>query len=96
MSTQDQAQPQQRRTLTARPGWKPNASGARPFVAKGHDAILKRMQDNGGRISVTAMGDGARTAGKMIARDKFTITLKTDEGREITFYKHAIESFESI
>lgn len=73
---------------------------ARPaFTAKGHDAILKRLQD-GKEDVIVVMISGDRIAGKIIARDKFTITLNVkddEEGSEkevdVTLYKHAIESF---
>lgn len=66
------------------------------FVAKGHDAILKGVQDNRGRIAITTIGDGSEHIGTLIARDKYTITIKTNTGSTKTFYKHAIESFEPI
>lgn len=66
------------------------------FVAKGHDAILKSVQDNRGAIIITTIGDGTEHGGILIARDKYTITIKTDSGGSKTFYKHAIESFEPI
>lgn len=89
----DQHHEGQRRTgtLTARPGF---SKAKRPFVAKGHDAILKEVQDSEGRLLVTMMSDGSAVEGVLVARDKFTITLLTDEGRRRTLYKHAIESFE--
>lgn len=93
----EQMQDAQRRTLHARPGFSRDSKPARkPFVAKGHDAILKAQQDVGGRIIVTTMGDGTEHVGKLIARDKYTITILTDGGASKTFYKHAIESFEPI
>lgn len=95
-----------RRTLSVRPSFdKPNGGGGarpgydrpkRPFVAKGHDAILKEVQDNGGYLAVTLMSDGSTVSGQLVARDKFTITVLTEEGRRRTFYKHAIESFEPV
>lgn len=77
-----------------------NASNLRPakkpFVAKGHDAILKGIQDAHGSIIVTTSGDGTEHVGVLIARDKYTITVKKDDGSCKTFYKHAVESFEPM
>ena len=78
--------------------------GKKPFIAKGHDSILKEAQDAKGLLRVITMSDGQDHVGKMVARDKFTITLEIeiDPGVEgtakvrRTFYKHAIESFERV
>ncbi len=63
---------------------------------KGHDAILKSVQDNRGAVIITTIGDGTEHGGILIARDKYTITIKTDSGGSKTFYKHAVQSFEPI
>ena len=89
---QDQNADAQRRTLSTRPDF--DRKPRKFFVAKGHDAILKGLQDIGGIITITASGDGKEWTGKLIARDKYTITIQLDGGRSKTFYKHAIESFE--
>lgn len=74
----------------------------RPFVAKGHDAILKDAQDAKGLLRIVTMSDGAEHVGKMVARDKFTITIEVTNPDNLpatvrrTFYKHAIESFERV
>lgn len=78
---------------------KPVNSQKKPFVAKGHDAILKGAQDAGGNLRIVTMNDGQEHVGKMIARDKFTITIEISEITgpvRRTFYKHAIESFEPV
>lgn len=94
----DQAQEGRARTLTTRPGYAGRSGqvGRKPFVAKGHDAILKEIQDAGGMIIITTLGDGSQHTGTLIARDKFTITIMTTTGGRQTFYKHAIESFEPV
>lgn len=91
---QEQQREGQRRTLGVKPGFENRKR--RPFVAKGHDAILKEVQDNEGYLTVTKAGDGSEITGKLLARDKYTITLLTDAGRRITLYKHAVESFEPV
>lgn len=89
----EQQRDAERRTLSVRPG-NTSKPPRKPFVAKGHDAILKKVQDSGGNIGIMPMNGDRLIVGKLIARDKYTITMLT-AGREITFYKHAIESFES-
>lgn len=62
------------------------------FVAKGHDAILKAGQDSGSNINIMTTG-GLEIVGKLVNRDKFTITVEYHDGGRATVYKHAIESF---
>lgn len=62
------------------------------FVAKGHDAILKSAQDAGEHIEIIAMS-GDVISGKILNRDKFTVTILEDSGKRRTVYKHGIESF---
>ncbi|MPS48567.1 hypothetical protein [Methylobacillus sp.] len=77
------------------------------FSPKGHDNILSRVQDAKGflRINTTS---GSVLDGRLVARDRYTITLELTETthgsngesagevwRE-TFYKHAIESFREV
>ena len=94
---QDQQHDAARRTLNVRPGFSRDSKAPRkPFVAKGHDAILKSLQDGEQLITITTMGDGTEWTGKMAARDKYTITIQLDSGIRKTFYKHAIESFEPV
>lgn len=73
----------------------------KPFVAKGHDAILKAAQDSRNLIRIVTSGDGATHVGRLVARDKFTITIEVEFDTTVapfsvrrTFYKHAIEYFE--
>jgi sRNA-binding regulator protein Hfq len=68
-------------------------NNAKPkFVAKGHDAILKGAQDAGEHIEIIAMS-GDVISGKILNRDKFTVTILEDSGKRRTIYKHGIESF---
>jgi len=70
--------------------------------SKGHDVILKAMQENGQHATIITL-DGEKFEGVVTGRDKFTITLKTKHpdvlraGRGETirrvFYKSAIEQF---
>lgn len=82
-----------RSTLSPKPGARPPK---KVFVAKGHDAILKNMQDTAGKVEITTMGDGSTHVGTLVARDKYTITIQCADGRRYTFYKHAIESFSPL
>jgi sRNA-binding regulator protein Hfq len=86
---------ERRDTLRPRPGFE--RSDKKP---KGHDAVLKALQDSGRQCTVVTLS-GETFFGKVIGRDKFTITLlvtasPTDIGPELirrVFYKHALEQF---
>jgi sRNA-binding regulator protein Hfq len=71
------------------------AATRRPFVAKGHDAQLQDAQFSNREIRIMTIS-GVETVGKIIRRDKFTITMEVtmgeDTGAHEIFYKHAIES----
>lgn len=78
-------------------GVRPQTEGGerKRFVAKGHDAQLQDLQFTGREVRITTMS-GLEAFGKVIRRDKFTITLELAQGTEAgaheIFYKHAIES----
>lgn len=76
-----------RSTITVR------AAQKKPFIAKGHDSILKTMQDCGEQVSVVLLSTDVPVVGRLVARDKYTITVLGDTFGRRTFYKHAIESF---
>src|SRR5687768_6827831 len=72
------------------------STGKKPFVAKGHDAFLKDAQDNSRSLRIVTMSNGDVHIGRMVARDKFTITIelivKTENAVKTirrTFFKHA-------
>lgn len=67
--------------------------GKRAFVPKGHDAVLNRLQHTPGAQIELFLVSGKKLIGQVVARDRFTITVKKDDGRELTVYKHAIECF---
>lgn len=76
---------------------KPSTGAPRkPATAKGHDAVLKAIQDDGREITIV-MQSGEKINGTVVARDKFTISVSQHDslgGRLISVvYKHAIESF---
>lgn len=89
----DQVREGHQRTLSAKPGY--SATGKKPFVAKGHDAILKRIQDNGGDIEIWCLDSEESILGRLVARDKYTITVAV-QGGNTTVYKHAIKRFSAI
>ena len=78
----------------------------KPFVPKGHDAILSRLQESKTVVALMLIS-GVGVNGVIVARDKFTITMNVsvlidENGRRtaelnpsatMTFYKHGIESF---
>jgi sRNA-binding regulator protein Hfq len=76
---------------------RPFDQGAAPrkpsMIAKGHDAILKSLQDRSATIEIYPMHCADPIIGKMINRDRYTITVELDTGARRTVYKHAIESF---
>lgn len=74
---------------------RPRTGGSNPqrreSAPKGHDSVLRALQNDARQITVTLMS-GERLVGKVVGRDKFTITVMTAEARHV-IYKHAIESF---
>jgi sRNA-binding regulator protein Hfq len=75
-----------------------SSSSPRPGP-KGHEAIVKAMQDNSQRATIVTAGGGEVFEGIVTGRDKFTITLMTAHPTDATrkvrrvFFKHAIEQF---
>jgi sRNA-binding regulator protein Hfq len=67
-----------------------------PVVAKGHDAILKGLQDARSLIAVNLISTDVPTIGNLVMRDRYTISLRIKDGRIMTIYKHAIESFTTV
>lgn len=78
------------KTLGVRPGF---SQPKRGFVPKGHDAVLKHLQESATPVEVYLTTTEVPVLGKIVARDRFTITLMLDSGLRRTYYKHAIESF---
>lgn len=62
-----------------------------PFVAKGHDRQLKAAQDNGFDVEVDTMTE-LHLKGRIVQRDRYTITLAEPNGDERIIFKHGIES----
>jgi len=97
MQTQEDIRAQQvsearRRTLTANGGHRRIVKNGPPrqrqTISKGHDAILKLAQEKRSEVKLT-LASGKTVAGKVTARDKYTITLD----RTQVIYKHAIDLF---
>jgi sRNA-binding regulator protein Hfq len=66
---------------------------ARPkFVAKGHDRQLEEAQFGKFFTTILPMGNDEAYLGKIIRRDKYTVTIMSEQGVESMVYKHAIES----
>jgi sRNA-binding regulator protein Hfq len=85
---------QQRDQLHPRPGFRREErrpSGPK-IGPKGHDAVLKALQDSGRLCTIVKASSGDKVVGKIVGRDKFTITLLVDGVRRV-IYKHAIEEF---
>jgi sRNA-binding regulator protein Hfq len=73
---------------------KPKVPGTLSLPPKGHDATLKKLQDNESLTNFYLIGGGA-LIGTVLDRDKFTITVLVD-GREVVLYKHAILYFTKV
>lgn len=72
---------------------KPTNDAKPKFVAKGHDAILQRFQNDKQPVIFTLL-TGRAVSGIIVGRDRYAITLEDEKTRKkMTFYKHAIESF---
>lgn len=102
------------RTLSLAEGKRDGASrphsGSKPFkkfTPKGHDAILAKLQETNQAVDFTIAGESF--PGRIIGRDKFTITAQplhregldsawvdSSNSEPVTFYKHAIESFQPM
>lgn len=65
------------------------------FVAKGHDRALQHAEQDRRMLRIDTMS-GYSFEGRMVRRDRYTITIRTEEGREKCFFKHGIESFEVL
>lgn len=86
---QQQNREGQRRVQGGAGQFKPNAG---KHIPKGHDAILKRLQDEKCLVEVLMLDRDDPIVGVIVGRDKFTITVAYD-GYEECIYKHAIASF---
>jgi sRNA-binding regulator protein Hfq len=58
----------------------------------GHDAVLKALQFDSRTITVILLS-GDAVIGKLVGRDKFTVTVQGPDGIRRVIYKHAIEQF---
>lgn len=85
---------QPRDTLRPRPDYRGASAGGgnQKHIPKGHDAVLKALQDSGRTCTIVKASSGDKLVGKIVGRDKFTITLLVEGVRRVV-YKHAIEEF---
>lgn len=60
------------------------------FQAKGHDKQLQDAQYGDATVEVETIS-GTFYSGKLVRRDRYTVTLKSATGRERIIFKHAIE-----
>ena len=97
------------RTLSLKEGYTPRPrndfnkpkshynKGPRTTTPKGHDAVLKRIQESGEQVELILMS-GDTVSGTIFARDKYTVTIawttngQNAEDMHSIIYKHAIES----
>lgn len=96
--------PENSRTIRAdrdgnRKPYKPSTPN-KPASPKGHDAVLKAIQDDGRTINITLLS-GETMSGTLVARDKFTISVLVNVAGKIedavfVVFKHGIESFWAV
>jgi sRNA-binding regulator protein Hfq len=58
----------------------------------GHDTVLRAIKNKGSMISVF-LQSGESRMGTLIAYDKYTLTVKTADGRRRVIFKSAVEEF---
>ncbi|WP_323016504.1 RNA chaperone Hfq [Castellaniella sp.] len=93
-SVRKDQQAEHRRRLTLPKDPSRNTGHKQPFVAKGHDAILERIQKSGKTVFIRLIS-GDQLAGTIKARDRYTVTVfNAAKGTATTVFKHAIETFE--
>lgn len=63
-----------------------------PFKAKGHDRQLEDAQYGKFEVEVLPLNADTPYIGKIVRRDKYTITVDDGSGVDNLIYKHAIES----
>lgn len=62
-------------------------------VPKGHDRILDIAQKASDSLFVVVLASGEQIAGRLVGRDKFTVTVQVHSGIRKTVFKHAIDLF---
>lgn len=86
MSSYDSRYPQQS------PPRQSSAPPRKEGIAKGHDAVLRALQNDGRHITIFTLS-GKTLKGKVVGRDKYTVTVQDADGIRAIIYKHAIELF---
>lgn len=74
------------------PGRKPGGPATR-VPLKGHEAFLKALELSGADVVIEKISSGAKMTGRIKHSDKFTVTLRSDDGIERVIYKHDISEF---
>lgn len=59
-----------------------------------HESRLKQMM--GKEIGLWLSNDSGHSKGILIGYDAFTITIQNSAGTELTYFKHALESFSLV
>lgn len=71
-----------------------SSSASKDFKAKGHDAVLKAVQDRK-TACVFKTTNGESVRGQIIARDRYTISVLVDGELDARiYYKHSIAYFQ--
>jgi sRNA-binding regulator protein Hfq len=66
----------------------------KPYVAKGHDRQLQRMQNTRERVTVVTANEDIQ--GYISRRDRYTVTIVTDDGTSRMCFKHAIITIDFV
>jgi sRNA-binding regulator protein Hfq len=59
----------------------------------GHETVLRAIQKDGRAIHIQLLDDATVLSGKLIARDKFTLSVECTNGVVMVLFKHAIRCF---
>ena len=58
----------------------------------GHDTVLRAIQNKGAMITIKFLS-GETMSGTLVARDSYTLTVRTPNDVRNVLFKHAIERF---
>lgn len=81
--------------MSNQPDYKNYPQRAPSNLTKGHDSVLKAIQNRGTKLHVQLMS-GETRVGLIVGRDKFTVTLLCEDKTRRVIYKHAIEEFWTV
>ena len=71
----------------------PQKSNFQTKKLTGHDVLLEQYKKEACPVWLHLTTSDESAGGRIYDYDKFTITLKFDDGVLVVYYKHAVESF---